>query len=295
MLSTESPSATRWLLSFLIPTLVVVHGYRKKHLNWTGSISAFIVGFILTVSNSCFMACMLTFFFTSSRATKYKSHLKRKIESDYEKSSCRNWIQVICNGGVASLFALVFMSYQGAGQEIPINLTDNFYSSWFAIGVMGSIACCNGDTWASELGLALSSDNPRLITTWRKVPKGTNGGVTPIGLILSASGGLVIGLVYYLVLICSVDQNTLAINPPQWPIILYGLIAGLLGSVIDSLLGATLQFSGLNRATETIVEVPGQNIEWISGVPRLNNHSVNFLSSFSMALITPLISQFLWP
>ncbi|XP_015786562.1 transmembrane protein 19 isoform X1 [Tetranychus urticae] len=295
MLSTESPSAIRWLLSFLIPTLVVIHGYRKKHLNWTGSISAFIVGFILTISNSCFMACMLTFFFTSSRATKYKSHLKRKIESDYEKSSCRNWIQVICNGGVASLFALVFMSYQGVGQEIPINLNDNFYSSWFAIGVMGSIACCNGDTWASELGLALSSDNPRLITTWRKVPKGTNGGVTLIGLILSASGGLVIGLVYYLVLICSVDQNILAINPPQWPIIFYGLIAGLLGSVIDSLLGATLQFSGLNRATETIVEVPGQNIEWISGVPRLNNHSVNILSSLSMALITPLISQFLWP
>lgn len=241
------------------------------------------------------MACMLTFFFTSSRATKYKSNLKRKIESDYEKSSCRNWIQVICNGGVASLFAIIFIYHQGFAAEIPINLVNNYYSSWFALGVMGSIACCNGDTWASELGLALGSSNPRLITTGRQVPKGTNGGVTLIGLILSAFGGLVVGLIYYLFVILSVDQSTLSISPPQWPIIASGLIAGLFGSIVDSLIGATLQFSGLNKSTGTIVETPGKNVQWISGSPVFNNHTVNLLSSISMALITPIISQLIWP
>lgn len=31
---------------------------------------------------------------------------------------------------------------------------------------------------------------------------------------------------------------------PQWPIILYGGVAGLLGSMLDSFLGAHMQYSG---------------------------------------------------
>jgi uncharacterized membrane protein len=60
----------------------------------------------------------------------------------------------------------------------------------------------------------------------------------------SALGGLVVGLSYYLTVIYTVETNMLALSPAQWPIILIGGIAGLLGSVIDSLLGATLQYSG---------------------------------------------------
>lgn len=38
----------------------------------------------------------------------------------------------------------------------------------------GAIACCNGDTWASEIGTVIGADDPFLITTRKKVPKGKN-------------------------------------------------------------------------------------------------------------------------
>lgn len=43
--------------------------------------------------------------------------------------------------------------------------------------VTGAFACSNGDTWASELGSVLGGQ-PFLITTFKQVPKGTNGGIT---------------------------------------------------------------------------------------------------------------------
>lgn len=36
----------------------------------------------------------------------------------------------------------------------------------------GALACCNGDTWASELGSVLSFGDPVLITNLHPVPKG---------------------------------------------------------------------------------------------------------------------------
>src|ERR1700761_5268088 len=53
-------------------------------------------------------------------------------------------------------------------------------------------ACCLGDTLASELGI-LSSSPPRLVTTWKPVPPGTNGGVSVGGTLASVVGGIIMG------------------------------------------------------------------------------------------------------
>ncbi len=59
-------------------------------------------------------------------------------------------------------------------------------------GIHRHMACCLGDTFASEIGI-LSKSTPRLVTTWRKVPPGTNGGMTLLGTLASACGGALIG------------------------------------------------------------------------------------------------------
>ena len=74
---------------------------------------------------------------------------------------------------------------------------------------------------------------------------GTNGGVTFGGLVFSLLGGTVIGITYYLSVLYFVDSNVLAISPPQWPLVFAGAFAGFFGSLVDSILGATLQFSGM--------------------------------------------------
>lgn len=73
---------------------------------------------------------------------------------------------------------------------------------------------------------------------------GTNGGVSAPGLWFGFIGGLIIGLTYFFTLIYTCDSTLLERAPAQWPIIIVGGIAGLIGSIIDSYIGAIFQYSG---------------------------------------------------
>lgn len=75
----------RWLASCVVPIVLAIYGYRRKSVDITGAMLGFIVGFILTLSNFCFITALIIFFLTSSKATKFRSHLKKKVEEDFKE------------------------------------------------------------------------------------------------------------------------------------------------------------------------------------------------------------------
>lgn len=206
----------------------------------------------------------------------------------------RNWMQVICNGGVPTAISIIYLLEIGS-KESPVNYARDFTGSMLSMTILGALACCNGDTWASEIGTAIGSKTPRLITTFKKVPVGTNGGVTISGTIASVIGGLLIGLVYYgtLFLLSFIDSFPME-YPPQWPIIVLGCIAGFTGSVVDSILGATMQYSGFCERERKVVSRPSKDVKHIAGRDILDNHLVNLVSSAITGVLTSFLGYLCW-
>jgi uncharacterized protein (TIGR00297 family) len=97
----------------------------------------------------------------------------------------------------------------------------------FNVGFFASLAAAFGDTLSSEIG-SLSKEKPVLITTLSLVYPGEDGGVTILGFLASMLGGLLYGVLCYLI-----TGNI------SWIGIM--TLAGLLGSTLDSIIGATLQ------------------------------------------------------
>ncbi|MFI5113937.1 MAG: DUF92 domain-containing protein [Terriglobales bacterium] len=156
-----------------------------------------------------------------------------------ERGDGRNAWQVLANLGVAAL-ASVFFSATG---------------NWaWLVAASAALAEAATDTVASEIGQTHAT--ARLITTWKTVPTGTDGGVTPLGTGAGAFAGL---------LVACVSARAGMIPPAQLWI---PVAAGFAGMLIDSLLGATVQRRG-----------------W------LTNEAVNLLSTLTAAGVAYLIAK----
>ncbi|KAH9608491.1 hypothetical protein KSS87_016289 [Heliosperma pusillum] len=218
------------LIAMLISFLIAIRAYKKKSLNFSGALSGFLVMSIHLAAN-----------ISSSKLTKIGAEKKRKSDVEYKDGGQRNWLQVLCNSVVAAVLVATIWKLVRWDDKCLDSRESSLITALIG-GIIGHYCCCNGDTWSSEIGV-LSEAQPRLITTFKPVRKGTNGGVTRTGLLAAAAGGGVIGLTFvvlgFVTAKCSAD-----IALKQLLVIPLSALSGLGGSVIDSLLGATLQFSG---------------------------------------------------
>lgn len=135
----------------------------------------------------------------------------------------------------------------------------------FVIGIIANYAAVAADTFSSELGI-LSKSEPRLITslTLRKVPPGTNGGVTLLGLGAGLLGSLTI-VTASMLFLPTCDESTALRRGGGVPwtadnrrlFMGFLVLWGALGSVLDSYLGAIFQRSVKDVRTGKIVEGDG--------------------------------------
>lgn len=282
----------KWLFAILVPFFMALDAVKKKKLNRKAAIAGFVAGFITMICSYSFFLAMTAFFYSGSKVTKYKAKLKLHIEYDYKEGGQRTWVQVFTNGFVGVVFSLHHALDSGF-QETPLDFEQYFHSTWLAMAVLSSFACCSGDTWASEIGSVSGPTRPTLITSWKEVPVGTNGAVSLIGTLSSIIGGAIVGFGYYLGILLSFSYQN---RPPfQWFVIVAGAIGGLIGSCIDSLLGATFQYSGFCRKRKCVVHAPGTNVDHICGSAVLSNEAVNLVASFITAVTVPPILALVWP
>ncbi|GJJ14275.1 hypothetical protein Clacol_008539 [Clathrus columnatus] len=241
----------------------------------------------------------IVFYLVGSRATKVGKAIKARLEVGHKEAGERDVWQVISNSFAALISAVLWSGIyvpnsiwtplipQGLhSQGFALNLSeycpiDQFtgYSRFLIFAALGHFACCLGDTLASELGI-LSKSRPILITTLRPVPPGTNGALSTIGTLVSFLGGVIIGFtVAAVLLIQSVPCRQQAWNV-LFELTKWGFIAGGVGSILDSLMGATIQKTRYSKKLSMILQDdtparPEDEVTVVSGVGILTNGQVN--------------------
>lgn len=249
------PPTVRLALGAALAVIVALGAYRARSLTREGALAAVVVGSLAVGAGWAWGALLVAYFVATSMLSAIRGEERsRRTGSIVAKGGARDATQVAANGGVFGLAAL--------GQLLLPQ------PAWAAIGA-GALAAAAADSWATELG-TLASRPPRHILTLRPVPTGTSGGVSAIGSTASIAGGAFIAIVAWML---------------GWPpgTALAAGIAGLAGSLADSLLGATVQArrrcERCGSGTERIVHRCGGTTRLVGGVAWLDNDLVNLLST----------------
>jgi len=246
------------LLSFLIGGLA----YRRRSLTRGGWLGAIISGTAtFGFGGWSWGITLIVFFLTSSALSHFRQAKKQQLAGEkFEKGSQRDLFQTLANGGPAALLALLY----GLGSQSPALLA-------LFVGIMATVTA---DTWATELGV-LSPRLPRMITTWRVVEPGTSGGITTHGTLAAICGAA---------LIAATTTSIVALERGAWSLWLLpaALLGGIAGSMVDSLLGATVQAiyrAPGTRETERSSGRDGLRYPLLRGWRWMTNDMVNLLSS----------------
>ncbi len=260
----------------VLAAIAALLAWRLRWLKGSGAWAAFGLGFVVFgLGGISWAVVLLTFFITSSLLSVLFHGRKRSAEAGYEKSSRRDAGQVLANGLVSGLFVVAHVF---------------FPDSWLPwTGFAAALAAANADTWATELGV-LSKRQPALISSGKRVPAGTSGAVSLAGTLAAAAGALVIGVAAWFIWPPDSIPST-----PWW--ILLITFCGLLGSFVDSWLGARFQAVYLCLACQKETERAdrhgcGTETIFLRGQHWLDNDWVNLFCT-TIAPIAAILLKYL--
>jgi uncharacterized protein (TIGR00297 family) len=222
----------RVLPALVVTVLFGLLGYLSHGVTRSGAIAGTAVAFLIYIGLGLGGFVTLFAVFGITWLTTRIGYSRKRQLGLAESRRGRNAGQVLANVAAAAAFATLAVFYRG-----------------FEFAAVAALAEAAADTASSEVGEALSR-HAWLVTTLRKVEPGTDGAVSLPGTIAGMSAAIFVAY--------------LAVVTRAMPAYAFWLVAaaGYLGTVVDSLLGATFE-----RAH------------------RLNNNTVNLLSTFAAGLI----------
>jgi uncharacterized protein (TIGR00297 family) len=199
-----------------------------------GSFSAPLIYFGLGAGGFVTLAAVFALTWFCTQVGRRKKRLLGSAENDEGRDAG----QVLANTAAAAVFAALAL-------KVPL----------FAIAAIASLAEAAADTAQSEIG-EISSKRAWLITNLKQVPPGTDGALSLPGTLAGIVAACIVSAVAVLLKV---------ISPGMLWLVAY---SGFLGTIIDSLLGATLEHRR-----------------------QLSNNSVNLLSTVSAGLIAFVFSR----
>ncbi len=204
-----------------------------RAVNLSGAIAGGLLAFLLFVGGGAGAFVTLVAVFLLAWMTTRMGYRRKRLLGTAEHHGGRTASQIIANVGIAATAAL-------------ISLSSHHPAAWL-VASSAALAEAASDTASSEVGQAVGT-SAYLITDFRPVPIGTDGGISVQGTLAGIAGAL---------LVATVSWAT-GMIAPHWLLPVAG--AGVLGMFVDSFLGASLERRGL-----------------------LNNDVVNFLSTVTSA------------
>jgi uncharacterized protein (TIGR00297 family) len=190
--------------------------YRFKTADISGLFAAALIGIVLIVfADVRWFLIMLLFFVLAMFATKYKIEYKRSIRVEEEKGGIRGYKNMFSNGLAPTIVAVCYGVYPH-----PI----------FIAAYLGGVATAAADTNAGEIGVC--GGEPYLITNLKRVPRGTNGGVTLLG---EAAGLLTATLI---------GAGAVLLGVADLPLFIAAIVGGFSGANLDSLFGQIFENKG---------------------------------------------------
>lgn len=210
----------RLLTGVLANGAIAALAFFARSIDVAGAISAVVIGAAITASLGLpGLAVMIAFFVIGSTVTKMGYKIKAARGIAQEKGGARGWRNAWANGGVPAFLALLAGLAPEGLREILI------------VAYAASVATAAADTCSSEVGKAYGR-RTFLITTFRPVPPGTEGAVSLEGTLGGLAGGFVVAAV------------GASLGLYGWPAAAVVGVAGLLGSLAESVIGTVAERRG---------------------------------------------------
>jgi len=256
----------RFAAGLLLAGAIAALAHRARSLSTSGAVAATLLGAACIAAGWPWGALLVAYFAASSLLSRWREQAKAMRTDDVvAKGGARDAMQVLANGGLYAAAALLSLA---------------FPAPWLQALALGALAASASDTWATEVG-TVASRPPRLVTTWRPVPTGTSGAVTALGSAGAAGGALFVA------------GGALLLG---WPgrLATAAALGGIIGSAMDTLLGATLQArrwcDTCGSPTERPVHRCGAPTRPAGGVAWLDNDRVNVLATVAGAVAAAAIA-----